>query len=193
MLTMQRLFDPGQAVNAPPGFRYIPDFVTPEEEATILALVPSLQFEHHVIRDQPSKRDMTFFGGEYGTRVRGVPMPPIVEAVRDRAAALTDTPGRLFSHAALMRYPAGAGIGWHRDYPEYGPVVIGFSLAAPCTMKLREIANPRVVFAQELRPRSLYFLAGSARRSWQHSIPPVKELRFSLTIRAKLPEGERLY
>jgi len=34
-----------------------------------------------------------------------------------------------------------------------------------------------------LDPRSLYVLDGPARTQWQHSIPPVKELRYSITFR----------
>jgi alkylated DNA repair dioxygenase AlkB len=34
-----------------------------------------------------------------------------------------------------------------------------------------------------LEPRSGYVLAGKARTSWQHSIPPTKELRYSITFR----------
>ncbi|HEX7256079.1 MAG TPA: hypothetical protein VF236_09155 [Gaiellaceae bacterium] len=34
-----------------------------------------------------------------------------------------------------------------------------------------------------LEPRSGYVLTGPARTSWQHSIPPTKELRYSITFR----------
>jgi hypothetical protein len=36
----------------------------------------------------------------------------------------------------------------------------------------------------ELKPRSAYLLRGPARRDWQHSIPPVDELRYSITFRS---------
>jgi alkylated DNA repair protein (DNA oxidative demethylase) len=39
------------------------------------------------------------------------------------------------------------------------------------------------VWELTLEPRSGYVLAGEARRSWQHSIPPAKELRYSITFR----------
>jgi len=35
----------------------------------------------------------------------------------------------------------------------------------------------------ELPPRSIYLLTGPVRREWQHTIPPVKELRWSITFR----------
>ncbi|MDP8910710.1 MAG: alpha-ketoglutarate-dependent dioxygenase AlkB, partial [Actinomycetota bacterium] len=41
----------------------------------------------------------------------------------------------------------------------------------------------RRVYDVELAPRSGYVLAGKARSAWQHSIPPVKTLRYSVTFR----------
>jgi alkylated DNA repair dioxygenase AlkB len=37
--------------------------------------------------------------------------------------------------------------------------------------------------AVELPPRSIYLLTGDARSAWQHTIPPVKEVRWSITFR----------
>jgi hypothetical protein len=37
-------------------------------------------------------------------------------------------------------------------------------------------------------PRSVYLLSGSARSEWEHSIPPVEALRYSVTFR-NLREG----
>jgi hypothetical protein len=39
------------------------------------------------------------------------------------------------------------------------------------------------VFEIEQEPRSAYVLADAARWSWQHSIPPTREERFSITFR----------
>jgi hypothetical protein len=35
----------------------------------------------------------------------------------------------------------------------------------------------------ELAPRSGYLISGSARRAFEHSIPPVTQLRYSITFR----------
>ena len=35
-----------------------------------------------------------------------------------------------------------------------------------------------------LEPRSVYLLTGAARREWEHSIPPLDELRYSVTFRS---------
>jgi len=48
--------------------------------------------------------------------------------------------------------------------------------------------NRDEILSIELQPRSIYLMSGASRESWQHSIPPVKELRYSImmrTVRAK--------
>jgi alkylated DNA repair dioxygenase AlkB len=92
------------------------------------------------------------------------------------------------SEALVTEYVPGAVIGWHRDAPTFGPVVVGFSLGAACRLRLRRghgkerdaVARVSVV----LEPRSGYVLAGPARSEWQHSIPAVDALRYSITFRS---------
>jgi alkylated DNA repair dioxygenase AlkB len=44
--------------------------------------------------------------------------------------------------------------------------------------------------AKVLEPRSVYLLRGPVRTQWQHSIPPVEQLRYSVTFRSlKIPEN----
>ena len=85
----------------------------------------------------------------------------------------------------VSRYPAGAGIGWHRDAPMFGSKIAGVSLRAPCRMRFQRTlkATGRETAELELAPRSAYLLSGKARWSWQHSIPAAKELRYSVTFR----------
>jgi alkylated DNA repair dioxygenase AlkB len=47
----------------------------------------------------------------------------------------------------------------------------------------RAAGGERRVHEEALPRRSGYVLAGAARWVWQHSIPPVKELRYSVTYR----------
>lgn len=84
----------------------------------------------------------------------------------------------------VTRYPPGAGIGWHRDAPLFGPKVVGISLLAACRLRFqRRTADRRLVHEVPLARRSAYVLAGAARWAWQHSIPAMAELRYSLTLR----------
>jgi hypothetical protein len=48
----------------------------------------------------------------------------------------------------VTRYPPGAGIGWHRDAPQFGDVS-GVSLQATCRMRFRR-GQPRAWETAEL-------------------------------------------
>jgi alkylated DNA repair dioxygenase AlkB len=92
-------------------------------------------------------------------------------------------PGRL-AQALVTEYDAGAAIGWHRDKGVFGDVV-GVSLLAPCTFRLRRRAGAGWERATLVAaPRSAYLLRGPARAEWEHSIPPVAALRYSITFRS---------
>ena len=70
-----------------------------------------------------------------------------------------------------------------RDKAVFGEVV-GISLLATCTFRLRRQRGAsweRVNLTA--RPRSAYLLSGPARTEWEHSIPPVDALRYSITFR----------
>jgi DNA oxidative demethylase len=93
--------------------------------------------------------------------------------------------------ALATEYPAGAGIGWHRDARSFGSAVIGVSLKASSLLRLRRVTETgRDDFRQVLAPRSAYVLRGPARSASEHSIPPVKELRFSVTFRSLLRKAD---
>jgi alkylated DNA repair dioxygenase AlkB len=62
--------------------------------------------------------------------------------------------------------------------------VLGVSLLSSCTFRFRKKAGARWERASlRLAPRSAYLLRGPARTDWEHSIPGVQELRYSLTFR----------
>jgi len=64
-------------------------------------------------------------------------------------------------------------------------VVVGFSLGASCRFRFRRGQTGAWETAELLlQPRSIYVLDGAARNEWQHSIPAVKELRYSITFRS---------
>jgi DNA oxidative demethylase len=67
--------------------------------------------------------------------------------------------------------------------PAFGTVV-GISLGGASRLRFqRGKGDARRVWEVLLEPRSGYVLAGKARTSWQHLIPPTKELRYSITFR----------
>jgi alkylated DNA repair protein (DNA oxidative demethylase) len=194
MSNRQPNIDPGPdgsevGVDAPEGLTYRPQFLTPDEEASLLSFVQGLGFREVTMRGQTARRTVRHFGYDYGYEswqlVPGEPIPLELVSLRERCGALADVDPDLLVQALVTRYPAGAGIGWHRDAPTFGPQVVGVSLGSSCRMRFqRQTEDRRRVFELELEPRSAYVLAGPARSAWQHSIPATKETRYSLTFRS---------
>ena len=172
----------------PEGLVYRPGFLSSSEERDLLGSIEQLDFQEIRMRGQTARRTAGHFGYDYdyegyGRLVPGDPLPPWLAALRDRCARLGALEPEKLAQALVQRYPPGATIGWHRDAPMFGTVV-GVSLASICRMRFqRGRGDERETFEVELEPRSAYVLAGAARNAWQHSIPPTKSLRYSVTFR----------
>jgi alkylated DNA repair dioxygenase AlkB len=178
----------------PDGLAYRPEAIAPDEEAALLAFLGSLELHAVTMRGRTARRTVRHYGYAYDYEtwrvVPGEPLPAELAPARRRCA---DTAGLVEAELAqtlVTRYPPGATIGWHRDAPAFG-IVAGLSLGAPCRMRFqRGEGAEREVTEVALEPRSAYVLAGSARTEWQHSIPPAKAERWSLTFRT-LRQRER--
>ena len=182
----------------PPGFAYRRDFVSPGEERALLDEISRLPFTAVEMRGVVARRRTVQFGWSYGYYSRrtapGPPLPAFLVAYRDRAAHWAGLDGEAFVEALVTEYPEGAPIGWHRDAPMFGDVVAGISLGAACRMKFRPYVSPadggrpgspprRTTHDLELAPRSAYLIGGVSRREFEHSIPAVAALRYSITFR----------
>ena len=171
----------------PEGLVLRPELLTVEEERELIERMESLRFDPIVMHGQAARRTARHYGLSYDYESRtpqpGEPIPEWLRPVRHRAAELADEAPDALVEALVQRYPAGATIGWHRDAPAFG-TVIGVSLAGAARLRFqRGTSERRRVWEVPLEPRSGYVLAGQARRSWQHSIPATKELRYSITFR----------
>jgi alkylated DNA repair dioxygenase AlkB len=92
-----------------------------------------------------------------------------------------------FQQVLVSEYSPGTPIGWHKDREHYDRVV-GVSLLSEATLRFRREVDGRWLRqSQHLEPRSVYQLTGAARNLWQHSIPPVPALRYSVTFRTMRP------
>ena len=175
--------------NLPEGLVYREEFVCADEERSLLlALLETLDFRAVTMRGQTARRTVRHFGLDYayesGELAATDPLPTEMAWLRERCAALIERDAADLVQVLVSRYPAGAGIGWHRDAPMFGSKIAGVSLRAPCLMRFaRTVRGQRSTAALELAPRSAYMLSGKARWSWQHSIPPAKALRYSITFR----------
>jgi len=171
----------------PEGFRYVPDFLSAAEERALLARMPQAAFREVRMRGQVALRRAAHYGWDYGYESwRIAPtaaIPDWLLGLRERAAVLIDAAPQALEEVLVTEYPPGAGIGWHRDAPMFGPAVVGISLGAPARFRFRREGETS---AMVLEPRSAYVLDGPARTEWQHSIPATKELRYSITFRPLL-------
>jgi alkylated DNA repair dioxygenase AlkB len=184
------LFD----VDVPDGFRYRNDFITVDEELSLAAEIGGLEFSNFEMRGVVARRRVMFYGMSYdaGATV-AQPMPAFLMPLRERIAAWAALDADAFAMALINEYRPGAPIGWHRDAPQYG-VVAGVSLLSSARMKLRPYVAPKAhasvdgrkrvaTHAITLERRSVYVMSGESRTAYEHHIPPVDALRYSVTFR----------
>jgi alkylated DNA repair dioxygenase AlkB len=180
----------GELFAPPPpvaGFRLVCEAVSEAEEERLAALIDAAPLAPFQFGQWEGKRLTVNYGSAYDyQRARPTEAPPLPDwlaGLRASLAPLMDRSPDDFVQGLLIRYDPGAGIGWHRDRPQYGEV-LGLSLSAPALLRLRRRTeggfDRRTV---ELPQRSLYLLSGAARHEWEHSITPMEVTRRSITLR----------
>jgi alkylated DNA repair dioxygenase AlkB len=180
-----------------PGFSLREDYICPDEERVLLAHIDVQPWE------TDWRRRIQQYGlgyaGEHGraaTWLRDLPewLAPLAQRVQ-RDAPLARFP----ENCVINEYIPPLGIGPHRDYGAFGPVIACVSLGSDIVLDLthpdRGLRVPVRVPA-----RSLWVLAGEARSDWLHGIASrltdtingerrKRERRVSITFRtAKNPE-----
>lgn len=176
----------------PEGFRYQAELLTVPDEQELVRNVRDLPFKEFEFQGFVGKRRTVSFGWRYDFNRHQLDktddIPPFLLSLRERAARFADIQPDALQQVLITEYADGAGIGWHRDRPVFGDV-IGFSLLSPCNFRLRRKQGSgweRVSLIAE--PRSAYLLRGPSRWEWEHSIPGVEALRYSITFRNFRPD-----
>jgi alkylated DNA repair dioxygenase AlkB len=171
----------------PEGLTYRPEFVSLVEERELVRHFESLPFREFEFQGYVGKRRVVSFGWQYDFNTRELrkteDIPCFLLPSRERAAMFAGLAPSELQHVLLTEYAPGAAIGWHKDKAVFGEVV-GISLLSPCVFRLRRKTGSRwdrASFVAE--PRSAYLLRGPSRTEWQHSIPGVEALRYSITFR----------
>jgi alkylated DNA repair dioxygenase AlkB len=183
---------------------YEPDFLAPAEETALLDTVRGLPLEDARYKQYTAKRRVASYGSSYdyeaNQRTPAPPFPSFLQPLREKAAAWAGMRPEDFVHALVAEYRPGTQLGWHRDVPDF-EVIVGVSLGTAGRMRFRPY--PAVVTSRKspvtrpapfellLEPRSIYRLSGPSRWNWQHSIPPTKALRYSITLRTLSARGRR--
>jgi alkylated DNA repair dioxygenase AlkB len=194
----------------PEGFLYRNDFLSEPEESGLLEIFERLDFSAYDYHGYQAKRRVVRFGVNYDINTSELtdaqPIPEYLLGIRARAAEFaglsragssTRSPSGAgvtapelsandLVQAMISEYSPGTPIGWHRDAPQFG-IIIGISLASACRMRLKPYSSNGEsrgkVLSLRLEPRSIYVMKGEARSAWQHSIPAVDQLRYSITFR----------
>jgi len=174
-------------LHVPPGFKYETNLVTLAEEDDLLREIRRLPFREFEFHGFTGKRRVVSFGWKYDFSARGLQrvdeIPSFLLPVRAVAARFADVEPESLKHALVTEYSPGAAIGWHRDKDVFDDV-IGVSLASACDFRFRrDVGGKWERMTVRLEPRSCYLLRGPARTEWEHSIPGVESLRYSITFR----------
>jgi alkylated DNA repair dioxygenase AlkB len=170
-----------------PGLSAATHFLSEAEEQALIARIEGAELTPFRFQQWEGKRLTRSYGWHYDFETsafsRTEPLPLWLSPVAARAAAFAGIPPASIAQALLISYGPGAGIGWHRDRPVFEHV-IGTSLGAQATMRFRRRNQEKFErFSLPLAPRSIYHLDGEARADWEHSIAPIEEPRWSITLR----------
>jgi alkylated DNA repair dioxygenase AlkB len=178
---------------APPGIeglRYTPDFLTRVEESELIALIGSLALQPALYKGYVARRKVKSFGGsfDYDDNVLrpATPLDPALHPLRRKVAQWLGLDEEALVHALVAEYAPGTPLGWHRDVPDF-ELIAGVSLGSAAELRFRPYPpspqSNRRALRLEAAPRSAYVMAGAARWAWQHSVPTVPGLRWSITFR----------
>ena len=157
-----------------------------EEEALAheLGALPFKPFDFH---GYLANRQVMSFGYRYDYDSRSVveaaPFPTFLESLRRKVAALFGRPAEASARCLSINIspaPASVGIATRLSSTRSSAV----SLLAPCDLRFRRKSGETWERASlTVEPRSAYLLSGPARTIWQHSIPALELLRYSITLR----------
>src|SRR5215203_3268366 len=180
----------------PQGFHYREAFITEADEQVLLDAIAGVTFSDFEMRGVVARRRVAFFGEAYD-RTAVASLPEFLLPLRAQLAHWVGLAPEAFAMALINEFRPGTPIGWHRDAPQYD-IVAGVSLLSACHMKFRPYRRPGSMAVKPARrvathevvlfPRSAYLMMQDARSAFEHHIPPVAQLRYSITFRT-LKEG----
>lgn len=174
----------------PDGFTYTPHFITNAEEVQLLQEVYQMDLKTFVFQGYEARRKVASFGYDWSfekrTLSKGKEIPAAFDGLVEKVATHLQFDKKAISELLVTEYPAGAVINWHRDAPPFD-TIIGISLLSDCVFKLRPYDKAKqerkATISLPVQRRSLYVMKGNARTEWEHSIAPVKQTRYSITLR----------
>lgn len=175
------------------GLTQADEIVALEEEQILIAGIDAAGLSPFRFHGWEGKRLTRSFGWRYdfddASLSPAEPVPDWLLPLRDRAAQFAGLAPEALVQALVIRYDAGATIGWHRDRPVFAHV-LGISLGTDAVMRFRRRRGDRFERAAAMLPRrSIYHLTGEARHLWEHSIATLETTRWSITFRSLSDRG----
>ncbi|KAF2503206.1 hypothetical protein BU16DRAFT_449042 [Lophium mytilinum] len=165
----------------PPSFYYIPSFISPEEEASLLSKIPPNRWTnltHRRLQAIPSTLTKS-------NTLLAAPLPSyLLDPIVTRFATLgifANTPHKAPNHVLINEYKPGEGIMAHEDGPAYAPVVATVSLGGAVMLEIgnstseASTVNPAPTDTHRIlcEPRSLLVTLAPAYSTTMHCVPAV--------------------
>jgi alkylated DNA repair dioxygenase AlkB len=176
----------------PAGLLFEPEVIDSAQERALIEIAAALPLHEARYKEYTARRRVYAYGSrfdfdQYKLRPGAIgELPAPLHALRERLAGWAGVAPQDFVHVMIAEYQQGTPLGWHRDAPDY-ELIVGVSLGAPARLRFRPWPprDPKKddIVAIDLAPRSAYLMRGTARWGWQHSVPPVPGLRYSITMR----------
>ncbi|KAG0043198.1 Alpha-ketoglutarate-dependent dioxygenase alkB 6 [Gryganskiella cystojenkinii] len=170
-------------LNAPANIFYIPDFITPEEEHTLIAKVlaaPKPKWVH-----LKNRRLQNWGGVVKNNAMVAESLPAWLTSFNPkfRELGVFDDLGSTHkdpNHCLINEYLAGQGILPHKDGPAYLPTVATVSLSSHCILDFYKFSdleedrtNQEPEFSILVQPRSLLVLKEDVYNHYMHGIREV--------------------
>lgn len=174
----------------PPGFSYVENFINKEEENLLLDVITKIELHEFIFKGYTANRKVASFGYDYsfenGSLKKGKDIPSSFGFLIEKVAKHLSILPTAFAELLVIEYPEKCVMNWHRDAPPFG-LIAGISLLADCTFRLRPHNKDKQtrssVLSIPVKRRSLYVMQDESRSEWQHSVSPVKQKRYSITLR----------
>ena len=183
-----------------PGARYIPSFLTPEEQAEFIQRID----ENKSAWLTELSRRVQHYGWRYDYQARAItsdmhlgPLPDWLQALAQRLyeTGLFERPPE---QVIVNEYEPGQGIAMHTDHSGFGSAVATVSLGDDWVMDFSRPGDPPQAKSHVLLERgSVLILTEDARKKWRHGIAKRKKersghqrkRRLSLTFRTVRADG----
>jgi alkylated DNA repair dioxygenase AlkB len=123
----------------PQGFSYTENFLSPEEEQSLLKEITNIELHSFHFQGFEAKRRVASFGYDWSFEKRilskGKEIPALFDALLDKVSEHLQIQKKSFAELLVTEYPVGSVINWHRDAPPFH-VIVGISLQSDCVFRL---------------------------------------------------------